>query len=591
MTKCGLSASDVGVGGRNLNGRWAIRSDGTSRYPGLTMDRSATASLLQPKPQVRSGNTLRPPNTARDTRQLLQLQGIDYWRGNACITNGVNSVRPRNVVPILAAEQDVVNTARFGADGCCFVSSSDSPVGMLRPPARLGGMPAQTLIHQQHASAKLNECADYNWQGNCGEQDWNDYANVISGGTAFDVLGFSVAMSPDGKHMAVGAPSASSNAGKVLMYQLKQGLWLATGIINGITAGDEFGYAVDISDDGIRVIIGAPKTNTNTGYAEVYEFDGSNWYIVGVPLYGVNPSVVPGGPTSGDYSGLSVAISGDGTRVAVGAPYVSLDGGLFSGGAVTYEWDGSAWNTYGKDMIVGPFDNSALGYALALSQDGSQVLIGIPSLANISDTSSTTPGYMQLLELVSGSWVFPGVTQIGSVANGAFGFSVAINGSGNTITGGAPYATVNGLVGAGYASVFRKDRAGTWTQRGSDIVGLQSPATAGVSVSLSTSGNRIAVAYPVSAPGQPVNGFARVHQYSGGIWSQIGSDIENVPTENNSGVRSVALSGSGDLLITGRPLYNSDGETFSGAAYTYRLETTSEARCCPAVPIRRPIRC
>ena len=55
----------------------------------------------------------------------------------------------------------------------------------------------------------------------------------------------------------------------------------------------------------------------------------------------------------------------------------------------------------------------------------------------------------------------------------------------------------------------------------------------------------------------------------------------------------VALSGAGNLLITGRPLYNSDGNLFSGAVYTYRLETISpaQARCCPAVPIRRPVRC
>jgi hypothetical protein len=234
--------------------------------------------------------------------------------------------------------------------------------------------------------------------------------------------------------------------------------------------------------------------------------------------------------------------------------------------------------------------DSALGHALALSTDGSQVLVGIPSLANINETSSTTPGYIQLLGLVSGTWTQQ-VYEVGSVAGGAFGFSVSMNGSGNTIAGGALYATVNSLVGAGYATVYRKDRAGTWAQRGSRIDGLQSPAEAGTSVSLSTSGNRIAVAYPVGAPGQPTNGFARVHQYSGDDWSQLGSDIENVPTENNSGVDSVALSGSGVFLVTGRPMYNSNGETESGATYTYRLETTSEARCCPAVPIRRPVRC
>jgi len=596
MTKCGLSATDAGVGGRNLNAPWSTRSDGTGRYPGLTLDRSAVASLLQPKPQVRSGNTLRGPNTARDTRQLLQLQGVDYRRGNACVTNGVNSVRPRNVVPIFAAEQHTLNTARFNADGCCFVSSSNSPVGMLRPPARLGAMPAQTLIHEQHANAKRNACADYKWQGTCGggngSLDWTDYANVLSGTASSDLFGSSVAISPNGKHMAVGVPQIGSGTGEVNMYQLQNHAWVSTGTISGPVVGGATGYSVDISDDGTRVIIGSPNANANTGFAEVYEYDGVNWNMLGVSLPGVNPGVVA--PGSGDYSGLAVAISGDGTRVAVGAPYVVVIAGVSTGGAVTYEWDDnvSVWNTYGAAMIVGPFADSALGYALSLSQDGSQVLVGIPSLANINDTSSTTPGYIQLFELDSGSWSQETV-QIGSVAGGAFGFSVSLSDSGNTIAGGAPYATVNSLSSAGYTSVYRKNLSGIWTQQGSDIVGLQSPAQAGVSISLSSSGGRIAVAYPVEDSGQPVNGFGRVFQFRDNTWSQIGSDIENVPTENNSNVRSVALSGAGNLLITGRPLYNSDGNLFSGAVYTYRLESISpaQARCCPAVPVCRPVRC
>jgi hypothetical protein len=376
------------------------------------------------------------------------------------------------------------------------------------------------------------------------------------------------------------------------MYQLQNQVWVSTGTITGAVVGGAAGYSVDISDDGTRVIFGSPNASENTGFAEVYEYDGANWNKIGVSLSGVNPAIVT--PDSGDYSGFAVAISGDGTRVAVGAPYVVVTTGIgiSTGGAVTYEWDGAAWNTYGDVMIVGPFANSALGYALSLSQDGSQVLLGIPSLANINDTSSTTPGYIQLFELDSGSWSQE-TMQIGSVANGAFGFSVSISDSGNTIAGGAPYATVNSLSDAGYTSVYRKNSAGTWSQRGTDIVGLQSPAEAGVSISLSSSGSRIAVTYPVGAPGQPVNGFSRVFQFRNNTWSQIGSDIENVPTENKSGAPSVALSGAGDLLITGRPLYNSDGILFSGAVYTYRLETISpaQARCCPAIPIRRPVRC
>lgn len=376
------------------------------------------------------------------------------------------------------------------------------------------------------------------------------------------------------------------------MYQLKNGLWSATGIITGSVpaVGDFIGSSVDISDDGTRVIFGAPYSDSNKGYAEVYEYDGANWTILGAKLYGVNPAVVARG--AGDYIGFAVAISGDGTRVAVGAPWVVVAVGISTGGAVTYEWNSgtTTWDTYGATMIVRPIVDSALGHALALSTDGSQVLVGIPSLANFGDTTSTTVGSIQLFELVSGTWTQETV-QNGSVANGAFGYSVSMNGSGNTIVGGAPYATVNTLSSAGYATVYRKDRAGTWAQRGSRIAGLQSSAQAGTSVSLSTSGNRIAVGYPVNTLGQPVNGFARVHQYKSNTWSQLGSNIENDATYGNTVIRPVTLSGDGTLLITGRPFYDSQNLTKSGQVNTYRLEITSEARCCPAVPIRRPVRC
>lgn len=581
MTKCGLSATDAGVGGRNLNGRWATRSDGTGRYPGLTMDRSATASLLQPKPQVRSGNTLRGPNTARDTRQLLQLQGIDYRRGNACVTNGINSVRPRNVVPILAAEQDAINTARFGADGCCFVSSSDSPVGMLRPPARPGGMPAQTLVHQQQAGAKRNACDNYKWQGNCGEPEWVEYADAIFGLSASDRAGTSLALSPNGKHLAVGVPELAGATGEVQMYQLRNNAWVSTGTISGAAVGDAAGYSVDISDDGTRVIFGAPFGSSNTGYAEVYEYDGANWAILGGKLYGADGAFAPG---AGDYSGWAVAISGDGTTIIVGAPGYNSN----VGAATVYEWNiGTlAWDRVDTTQ-TGTL--TTFGYSVSISQDGSGFAIGQPGLNNVTDTAGgTNMGDAYYYTNISGTITQTVIYTALTVGDG-FGLSLAVNDSGNTLVIGAPYTTVDSNVNAGQVSVYRKNNAGIWNGLPPAISGDQANLGVGFRVSINSGGRRIAITYPVI--GGASNGFARVFRYRSDTWSQIGSDIENVPDENNSGIQSLALSGSGDFLVTGRPLYNSGGITESGEVNTYRLETISEARCCPAVPIRRPVKC
>jgi len=451
-------------------------------------------------------------------------------------------------------------------------------------------MPAQTLIHQQHANAKRNACANYKWQGNCGEPDWENYANTIFGLSASDRSGTSLALSPNGKHLAVGVSGADGTRGQVWTYRLKDGLWSATGIITGSVpaVGDFIGTSVDISDGGTRVIFGAPYSDSNKGYAEVYEFNGNTWNQLGNKLYGVNQAIIL--PKTGDYSGYAVAISGDGTRIAVSAPWAVLIPAFESGAIVTYEWTGVAWITYGSTMIRGPFFNSAFGYSIDLSTNGSKILFGIPSLSTPSSTTSSTPGYVQLWDASSGIWTQE-INELGSVANGAFGYSVSINYSGNTITGGAPYATINGITNAGYVSVYRKNTSNVWNQYGTDIIGLQTSAKTGSSVSLSSDGNRIAVAYPVRTLAQPVNGFARTFHYRNNDWFQYGSDIENNPLQNNSDLRSLAISGDGYFLVTGRPLYDSQGVTESGEVNTYRLETTSEARCCPAVPIRRSIKC
>jgi hypothetical protein len=68
-----------------------------------------------------------------------------------------------------------------------------------------------------------------------------------------------------------------------------------------------------MSGDGMRVIVGAPWNDANgdnSGYARVYKEVDGNWFQVGSDI---------DGEAAGDQSGISVAISGDGMRVIVGA--------------------------------------------------------------------------------------------------------------------------------------------------------------------------------------------------------------------------------------------------------------------------------
>jgi hypothetical protein len=87
LQKCGLGVATAGTAGRNLN-------IGTQRNSGLVLSRSEVAFLFQPKSPLKSGLTLRGPNSVRSTQQMLQQQGIDYARGGQCNV-------PGRVVPIV----------------------------------------------------------------------------------------------------------------------------------------------------------------------------------------------------------------------------------------------------------------------------------------------------------------------------------------------------------------------------------------------------------------------------------------------------------------------------------------------------------
>ena len=71
------------------------------------------------------------------------------------------------------------------------------------------------------------------------------------------------------------------------------------------------GVSVSMSSDGKRVAIGAPNANGGAGQVRIYEYNGTAWTQLGDDIDGEAVS---------DRSGTSVSLSSDGKRVAIGAP-------------------------------------------------------------------------------------------------------------------------------------------------------------------------------------------------------------------------------------------------------------------------------
>ena len=102
---------------------------------------------------------------------------------------------------------------------------------------------------------------------NLSAQWWAQSGTDIDGEALEDRSGFSVSLSADGNRMAIGAPWNDGNgnaSGQVRVYQLTGGTWTQLGSdINGEAANDLSGYSVSLSGDGTRVAIGATLNDGN----------------------------------------------------------------------------------------------------------------------------------------------------------------------------------------------------------------------------------------------------------------------------------------------------------------------------------------
>ena len=101
----------------------------------------------------------------------------------------------------------------------------------------------------------------------------------------------------------------------------------------GASNADEYGHDTALSQDGTRMIVGAPgddSAGNDAGLAQIFDWDGTNWNQIGGDLTFGN---------AGDRFGHAVDITRDGQTVVIGAPNANSS----DGAAATYTWDGGAW--------------------------------------------------------------------------------------------------------------------------------------------------------------------------------------------------------------------------------------------------------
>jgi hypothetical protein len=200
---------------------------------------------------------------------------------------------------------------------------------------------------------------------------WQVVGQPLDGSRSLDWFGWSVDLSADGQRVAAGAPRNRDYGGFVRCFDFNGDQWDQVGddIINDqlkVHVEDRFGMSISL--DGDRLAIGSPWKDSASGaftigMVAVFEWQGSDWSVLGSPMEGDNMD---------DQMGMSVQLRGE--YLSVGSP------GAFShSGMVTFHrYDGLDWDTANAPLVA--YEGHAdFGLNLSTDRDAKTLVIGSPA--------------------------------------------------------------------------------------------------------------------------------------------------------------------------------------------------------------------
>jgi len=431
--------------------------------------------------------------------------------------------------------------------------------------------------------------------------------------------------------LAVGATSEDSNAtgiggdqtnnsandaGAVYVYVRNGGVWTHQAYIkaSNTDADDHFGYSVALSDDGNTLAvgthtedsnatgIGGDQTNNSAADAgAVYVFTRSG------AVWSQEAYVKASNTDVSDWFGFSVALSGDGNTLAVGAKRedstaIGIDGNqannsaLAAGAVYVYVRSGAVWSQQAYVKASNTAASDGFGHSVALSGDGSTLAVGAHTEdsnatgvgGDQTDNSAANSGAVYVFARSGAVWSQQAYVKASNSGWGDwFGWSVALSADGNTLAVGAYQEDSNakGIDGdqadnsfpdAGAVYVFTRSGA-VWSQQAyvkasntdvDDIFGW--------SVALSGDGTTLAVGAThedSNATGIGGNqtdnsaaeaGSVYVFTRSGAVWSQQAYvKATNTEVGDFFGIH-VALSADRTTLAVGAYLEDSNATGVGG---------------------------
>ncbi len=424
-----------------------------------------------------------------------------------------------------------------------------------------------------------------------------------------------------------------------------------------LSAGDALtGVTLAVSRDGSTLVVGAPKedsaaTGTNgrqdddsandAGAAYVFARSGAAW---------AQQAYIKGSNTqSSDGFGFAVALSGDGTTLAVSANFedsaaTGINGNQANeaadgaGAVYVFTRRGATWSQQAYVKASNTAEGDRFGYSLALSDDGNTLAVGAIGEdsgatgvnGNQADNAAEQAGAVYVFSRTGANWSQQAYVKASNAQAGdLFGFCVALDRTGTTLgvcgydedssaqgVNGDQSSNTSGGSGAAYVFVRR---GVVWTQQAyvkASNTTLQ--AAFGAAIALSADGTTLAIcavdedgvspgvnAAQWQADRRPEErtriaeasaGAVYVYSRTGDTWAfQAYVKPSNIRLNDVFGAR-LALSADGNVLAAGAPQQTGGGSGLnpsqgdfsapeSGAVYVF---TRAGARWSQSAYLKAP---
>ncbi|CCQ32904.1 FG-GAP repeat-containing protein, possibly sugar-related [Halorhabdus tiamatea SARL4B] len=402
-----------------------------------------------------------------------------------------------------------------------------------------------------------------------------------------DRFGDSVAVSDNGTTVLVGVSEDEDpngeRAGSAYVFERSNETWRPQAKLtaeDGDTR-DYFGDAVAVSSDGTTALVGAATdedpNGERAGSAYVFERSNGEWHQ--------RAKFIPDDGDGDDYFGVSVAVSGDGTTALVGAQSDEDPNGDYAGSAYVFRRANDEWSQQTKLTAEDGEPFAFFGISVAISSDGTTVLVGGPNGRNSNDDNG---GATYVFDRSDEKWNQRAKLTAGDGNLGdSFGDAVAVSGDGTTaIVGGRgdenPSGTESGSV---YAFERSSDE---WSQRTKFTAeDGDSPDFFGNAVAVSSDGTTALVgAIGDDDPNGENAGSVYAFRRSNDEWSQQTKLTAEDGDANDSFGDAVAVSSDGTTALVGAiGDENPNGEE-AGSAYVFESGLSSPGT--PAVTGETP---